>query len=96
MLATVLGILAFVSASAVPSNVAQFTRPCDGRSFPWCDHSKPMDERASLLVANLTQDEKKVHAHANARTRAPLHAALHAGPLLERCGRGPAHRLAGL
>ena len=45
--------------------VADFVRPCDGQSFPWCDHTKPMAERVSLLVANLTQDEKK----ARSRTR---------------------------
>jgi len=39
---------------------AQFTRPCDGKSYDWCDHTKSMEDRVDALVANLTLDEKSV------------------------------------
>merc|ERR1711865_789849 len=41
-------------------NADTFTRPCDGKSYSWCDHTKGMEERVDALVANLTNDEKSV------------------------------------
>merc|ERR1712195_13494 len=46
-----------LAANAAPET---FTRPCDGKSYSWCDHTKGMEERVDSLVANLTNDEKSV------------------------------------
>ena len=46
-----------LAANAAPET---FTRPCDGKSYSWCDHTKGMEERVESLVANLTNDEKSV------------------------------------
>ena len=58
MLRFLLPVAALLLTASASSDT--FTRPCDGKDYAWCDHTKDIEDRLDALVANLTSDEKSV------------------------------------